>query len=66
MTQLRRTVRVGLATVREAVAFLGVSRKTLYAWERLGRISPIRPFPRMVRYSWEALYQLKRRLTYGK
>lgn len=66
MLQLRTHSKRGLATVREAVAFLGVSRKTLYAWERLKRLTPVRPFPRMVRYRWEDLKRLQRRLREGR
>jgi len=63
--QLQRPIRVGLATVREAVAFLGVSRRTLYEWDRLGRLKFLRPFPRMVRVRWGDLKRLRRRLTRG-
>jgi len=65
MQQPCKALRMGLATVREVAAFLGVSRKTLHSWERIGRLKPLRPFPRMVRYRWHDVQLLQRRLTHG-
>jgi predicted DNA-binding transcriptional regulator AlpA len=47
----------GLATARQAAAFLSLSRTTLWRLERQGTLTPIR-VGRALRYRWPDLLQL--------
>ena len=48
---------VGLATTAQAVAFLSLSRTTLWRLERSGVLQPVR-LGRTVRYRWSDLQRL--------
>jgi predicted DNA-binding transcriptional regulator AlpA len=49
----------GLATAEQAVAFLSLSRTTLWRLERKGVLEPVR-IGRAVRYRWADLHELVR------
>ena len=45
-------------TAREAVEILGITRVTLFAWAKAGRVTPIRRSPRSIRYDLSEIQRL--------